>query len=68
MDGEFSTQEHLEEIALDRIDPSPSNPRKRFDPQHVKELAAGQLFEELIGLSLGVVFALYRLIFSVVTD
>lgn len=39
MDGSTSTQEHLEEIALERIDPSPTNPRKRFDPAKLQELA-----------------------------
>lgn len=39
MDGSTSTQEHLEEIALERIDPSPTNPRKRFDAAKLQELA-----------------------------
>lgn len=38
MDG-IDTQERLEEIALERIDPSPTNPRKRFDPVKLQELA-----------------------------
>lgn len=38
MDG-IDTQEHLEAIPLERIDPSPTNPRKRFDPTKLQELA-----------------------------
>jgi len=39
MDGSIDTQEHLEQVALDRIGPSPTNPRKRFDPTKLQELA-----------------------------
>lgn len=39
MDGITPTTEQLEDLALDRIDASPTNPRKRFDPVKLAELA-----------------------------
>lgn len=48
MDGNISTQEHLEEIALERIDFSPTNPRKRIDPVKLAELSASIAAKGLI--------------------
>lgn len=40
MDGNASTPDRLETLALDVVDESPTNPRKRFDRAKLEELAA----------------------------
>lgn len=40
MQGDAPTKEKLDEVALDLIDESPSNPRKHFDAAKLSELAA----------------------------